>query len=197
MPTAALFASGSSRLSLTTPTMPRQFLPTRQVHCPHMTPPVSPLRRTWHYDFCGSHPKLHTGNHMPQGSAELLVPVAQQDAFAFLSDPRNAGAWFSDAGFAVPPVGTPRLGMTWTVAQTAETRRPVPTRMSVYEPQARFAWETALGRRTINWMWQAESLPALADEGGPPPPTGPPRAPPPPPLPFPPPFPHAPIPLAS
>ena len=104
---------------------------------------------------------------MPQGSAELLVPVAQQDAFAFLSDPRNAGAWFSDAGFAVPPVGTPRLGMTWTVAQTAETRRLVPTRMSVYEPPARFAWETALGRRTINWMWQVECLPALADEGGP------------------------------
>ena len=102
---------------------------------------------------------------MPQGSAELLVPVAQRDAFAFLSDPRNAGAWFSDAGFAVPPEGTPRLGMTWTVAQTAETRRPVPTRMSVYEPPARFTWETALGRRTINWMWQVECLPVPTDEG--------------------------------
>jgi hypothetical protein len=104
---------------------------------------------------------------MPQGSAELLVPVAQRDAFTFLSDPRNASAWFSAAGFAAPPEGEPRLGMTWTVAQTAETRRPVPTCMSLYEPPSRFAWETTLGRRTINWMWQVECLPVPADGGGP------------------------------
>jgi hypothetical protein len=103
---------------------------------------------------------------MPQGSAELLVRITQRDAFTFLSDPSNAGAWFSAAGFAVPPEGTPRMGMTWTVAQTAETRRPVPTCMSVYEPPERFAWETRLSRRTINWMWQVECLPAPADEEG-------------------------------
>lgn len=97
---------------------------------------------------------------MPAGAAELLVDVAPAAAFAFLADPRNVGAWFSAAAFAVAPEGQPRAGMTWTVAQTAETRRPVPTRMTVYDPPRRFAWSTELGPLTVNWAWQLECRPA-------------------------------------
>ncbi len=93
---------------------------------------------------------------MPAGAAELLADVAPATAFAYLADPRNAGAWFSAAAFAVAPEGSPRPGMTWTVAATAETRRPVPTRMTVYEPPLRFAWSTELGPLTVNWTWQVE-----------------------------------------
>jgi hypothetical protein len=96
---------------------------------------------------------------MPAGAADLLVAVAPAAAFAFLADPRNTGAWFSAAAFAVAPQGQPRPGMTWTVARTAETRRPVPTRMTVYEPPRRFAWSTELGPLTVNWTWQLECRP--------------------------------------
>jgi len=97
---------------------------------------------------------------MPAGAAELLVDVAPETAFAYLADPRNAHAWFSAADLAVAPEGQPRQGMTWTVVQTAETRRPVPTRMTVYEPPRRFAWSTELGPLTVNWAWQLECRPA-------------------------------------
>jgi hypothetical protein len=103
---------------------------------------------------------------MPAGAADLLVPVAPEVAFAFLADPRNAGAWFSAADLAVAPEGQPRQGMTWTVAQTAETRRPVPTRITVYDPPRRFIWSTELGPLTVNWAWQLECRPAPdADPG--------------------------------
>jgi hypothetical protein len=97
---------------------------------------------------------------MPAGAAELLVEVPAEAAFTFLADPRNAGEWFSAAGFASPPEGKLRQDMTWTVAQTAETRRPVPTRMTIYEPPSRFAWATVLGPLTVNWTWQLECRPA-------------------------------------
>src|SRR5579871_6541598 len=101
---------------------------------------------------------------MPAGAAELLVEVAPKAAFAFLADPRNAGAWFTAANFAIAPEGQPRQGMTWTVAQTAETRRPVPTRMVAYEPPHRFTWATELGALTVNWSWQLECRPAPDDD---------------------------------
>ena len=112
---------------------------------------------------------------MPKGSAELLVAVSREAAFAFLADPRHAREWFTPAGFAVPPEGEPHVGMTWVVAQTAETRHPVPTRMSVYDPPSRFMWETTLGSPTVNWAWEVECLPpdhtdrAVGASGGRPP----------------------------
>src|SRR5437868_11800618 len=102
---------------------------------------------------------------MPAGAAELRVDVAPDAAFAFLADPRNADSWFTAAEFAVAPEGQPRVGMTWTLAETVETRRTVPTRMTVYEPPLRFAWATDLGALTVNWTWQLECRPVPDDTG--------------------------------
>jgi len=90
---------------------------------------------------------------MPQGSAELVVPGEPARVFAFLADPRNAQAWFSDAPFEEPPEGEVRADMTWVLARTEETRHAMPMGVRVYDPPTRFVWETLNDRVRTNWTW--------------------------------------------
>ncbi|HKV83698.1 MAG TPA: SRPBCC family protein, partial [Ktedonobacterales bacterium] len=94
------------------------------------------------------------------GTGSALVAASPAVAFAFLADPRNAGAWFAGSGFAEAPSGSPRAGMTWRFERMRGTRRPVPVRMSVYEPPARFVWETRLGLFGANNAWELRIEPA-------------------------------------
>lgn len=104
---------------------------------------------------------------MPEGAAERILPGDPVHVFAFLADPRNAQAWFTGADFEAPPEGEPRAGMTWTLAKTEETRGPIPTRTCLYEPPARFAWETALSRMRTNWTWTVSCAPVPGASGAP------------------------------
>ena len=88
------------------------------------------------------------------GTGSALVAASPAVTFAFLADPRNAGEWFASSGFAEPPSGSPRAGMTWRFERMRGTRRPVPVRMSVYEPPTRFVWETRLGLFGANNAWE-------------------------------------------
>src|SRR5579872_213777 len=103
---------------------------------------------------------------MLEGTGEALTAAAPTIAFAFLADPRNAGAWFAGAGFAEPPVGPPRAGQTWSFAQTPGTRRVQPVRMSVYEPPSRFVWETQLPAALTNFTWELRCDPAGTERPG-------------------------------
>jgi uncharacterized protein YndB with AHSA1/START domain len=97
---------------------------------------------------------------MPQGSAELVVPGDPARVFAFLADPRNAQAWFSDAPFDEPPEGDVRAGTSWVLARTEETRHPMPMAVRAYEPPERFVWETRNERVRTNWTWTVTCAPA-------------------------------------
>src|SRR5262249_34873004 len=102
---------------------------------------------------------------MPEGAAERILSGDPARVFAFLADPRNAQAWFTGADFEAPPEGEPRAGMTWTLAKTEETRGPIPTRIRLYEPPARFAWETTLSRMRTNWTWTVSCAPGAGASG--------------------------------
>jgi hypothetical protein len=97
------------------------------------------------------------------GTGSALVPASPAVTFAFLADPRHAGAWFAGSGFAEPPSGSPRAGMTWRFERMRGTRRPVPARMSVYEPPTRFVWETQVGIFGVNNAWELGVEPASVE----------------------------------
>ena len=103
---------------------------------------------------------------MLEGTGESVAAVAPAGAFAFLANPRNAGAWFAGAGFAEPPEGPPRAGLTWSFARTSGTRRVQPVRMSVYEPPRRFVWETRLPAVLTNFTWEMRCEPAGEEQPG-------------------------------
>lgn len=103
---------------------------------------------------------------MLEGTGEAVTAAAPAVAFAFLADPRNAGAWFAGAGFAEPPVGPPRAGQTWSFARTPGTRRVQPLRLSVYEPPSRFVWETRLPTVLTNFTWEMRCDPADEKQPG-------------------------------
>lgn len=103
---------------------------------------------------------------MLEGTGEAVAPSTPATAFAFLANPRNAGAWFVGAGFAVPPEGPPRAGLTWSFARTTGTRRVQPVRMSVYEPPRRFVWETRLPAVLTNFTWEMRCEPASEGRAG-------------------------------
>ncbi len=79
---------------------------------------------------------------MLDGMGEATAVVTPAVAFAFLANPRHAGAWFAGAAIEAPPQGLARAGLEWSFAQTPGTRRIQPMRMTVYEPPTRFVWET-------------------------------------------------------
>ena len=97
------------------------------------------------------------------GKGEATVAATPAVAFAFLSDPRNSGEWFAGSGFAEPPVGAPRAGMTWRFERMRGTRRPVAVTMSVYEPPSRFVWETRLGVFGSNNAWELRFEPVTIE----------------------------------
>ena len=97
---------------------------------------------------------------MLEGTGEALTMAAPGVAFAFLADPRNAGAWFAGAGFEEPPAGPPCAGQTWSFTRTPGTKRVQPVRMSVYEPPSRFVWETQLPTVLTNFTWEMRCDPA-------------------------------------
>lgn len=103
---------------------------------------------------------------MLEGTGEAVAAVAPAAAFAFLANPRNAGVWFAGAGFAEPPEGPPRAGLTWSFARTAGTRRVQPARMSIYEPPRRFVWETRLPAILTNFTWEMRCEPAGEEQPG-------------------------------
>lgn len=103
---------------------------------------------------------------MLEGAGEAVAAVAPAVAFAFLANPRNAGAWFAGAGFAEPPAGPPRAGLTWSFARTAGTRRVQPVSMSVYDPPRRFVWETRLPAILTNFSWEMCCEPTGEEQPG-------------------------------
>ena len=84
---------------------------------------------------------------------EALVTVAPSVAFAYLADPRNAGAWFTGAGFASAPAGQPQSGQTWAFERTTGTRAVQPVRMEVYSPPSRFVWRTTRPPLWTGFEW--------------------------------------------
>ncbi len=92
---------------------------------------------------------------MIEGTGEAVATVEVAAAFAFLADPHNSTRWFAGADLALPTEGPLREGLTWRLEKTAGTRHVLPMRMTVYEPPARFVWETQLlpGLATNN-VWE-------------------------------------------
>lgn len=97
------------------------------------------------------------------GTGEATVAATPAVAFAFLSDPRNAGEWFAGSGFAQAPSGSPRAGMSWRFERVRGTRGHVPVTMTVYEPPTRFVWETRLGVFSANNVWELRVEPATLE----------------------------------
>lgn len=98
---------------------------------------------------------------MLDGMGEATAAVVPAVAFAFLTDPRHADLWFAGAGFETPPQGPPRAGLEWSFARTPGTRRVQPMRMSVYEPPARFVWETTFrSPLATNFVFEMRCEPA-------------------------------------
>lgn len=97
------------------------------------------------------------------GVGEATVAATPAVAFAFLSDPRNAGEWFAGSGFAEAPTGSPRAGMSWRFERMRGTRGHVPVSMTVYEPPSRFIWETRLGVFSTNNVWELRCEPATVE----------------------------------
>lgn len=96
-----------------------------------------------------------------EGSGEATAAVSPIAAFAFLADPHHASEWFAGAGFAVPPTGPVREGLTWSFEQTPGTRHIVPMRMTIYEPPRRFAWASQASRYLTNHIWELRCEPAM------------------------------------
>lgn len=102
-----------------------------------------------------------------EGMGEATVEATPAAAFAFLSDPRNAGLWFAGSGFAQPPEGAPRAGMIWRFERMRGARGPVTATMSAFEPPERFVWETRVGILGVNNVWELRFEQALVDSGSP------------------------------
>jgi hypothetical protein len=84
---------------------------------------------------------------------ETLVAMAPGPAFAWLADPRNAGAWFASVRLERPPAPPLRAGSAWRFLLTRQRDRPMPLRMAEYTPAERFAWETEYPAWRGNLRW--------------------------------------------
>ncbi len=97
--------------------------------------------------------------------AETLVAMAPEPAFAWLADPRNAGAWFASVRLERPPAPPLRAGSAWRFLLTRQRDRPMPMRLAEYSPSERFTWETdyPTWRDNLRWVF---TLAAAAEDGG-------------------------------
>jgi hypothetical protein len=84
--------------------------------------------------------------------------------FAWLADPRNAGAWFASVRLERPPLPTPQVGDTWRFLLTRQNDRVIPMRLAEYAPPMRFIWETEYPawRSNLRWVF---TLSAVKREG--------------------------------
>ncbi len=96
---------------------------------------------------------------------ETLVAVAPEPAFAWLADPRNAGAWFASVRLERPPAPPLRAGSDWRFLLTRQRDRPMPMRMGEHTPSTRFAWETDYPAWRGNLRWVFTLAPAETAEG--------------------------------
>ncbi|HEX8997159.1 MAG TPA: SRPBCC family protein [Ktedonobacterales bacterium] len=90
---------------------------------------------------------------MREGSAEVSVSGGPDAAFAWLVDPRNAGAWFANVALPEPPERPLRVGAMWRFIMTRQGAREIPMRLADYQPPARFTWETTYPRWRDNLAW--------------------------------------------
>lgn len=87
--------------------------------------------------------------------AETMVAMAPEPAFAWLADPRNAGAWFASVRLERPPAPPLRIGSAWRFLLTRQRDRLMPMRMAEHIPSERFAWETdyPAWRGNLRWVF--------------------------------------------
>ncbi len=86
------------------------------------------------------------------GKGATHTRVVDSAAFAFLVDPRNAGEWFARVAIESQDTGPLHAGFVWRFAQ-ATRRAPMPVKLTIYDPPARFAWETQLPSSRTNIIW--------------------------------------------
>ncbi len=90
---------------------------------------------------------------MREGSAEVIVACPVETAFAWLSDPRNAGEWFASVTLPEPPERPLRVGTTWRFNMTRQRGKNIPMRLAEYQPPRSFAWETEYPAWRDNLRW--------------------------------------------
>lgn len=86
-------------------------------------------------------------------SGEASLMMAREPAFAWLADPRNAGAWFASVRLERPPAPPLRAGSEWRFLRLRRGDRPMPIRLTEYDPSTRFTWETAYPTWRDNLRW--------------------------------------------
>lgn len=99
---------------------------------------------------------------------ETRVALAPEPAFAWLADPRNAGAWFASVRLERPPASPLRAGATWRFLLTRQRNRPMPMRLAEYDPASRFVWETdnTGWRGNLRWVFTLASAENEGDKEG-------------------------------
>ncbi len=99
--------------------------------------------------------------------AETLVAMAPEPAFAWLADPRNAGAWFASVRLERPPAPPLRAGSAWRFLLIRQRNRPMPIRLAEYIPSERFVWETGYPawRDNLRWIFTLAAA-ETAEDGG-------------------------------
>ena len=95
---------------------------------------------------------------------ETRAALAPEPAFAWLADPRNAGAWFASVRLERPPASPLRAGAAWRFLLTRQRDRPMDMRLAEYTPSTRFIWETdnPAWRGNLRWVF---TLAALEPDG--------------------------------
>jgi uncharacterized protein YndB with AHSA1/START domain len=97
---------------------------------------------------------------MREGSAEVVIACPVDAAFAWLADPRNAGAWFASVALPEPPPRPLRAGATWRFSMTRQHGRTIPMRLVEYQPPRAFTWETTYPGWRDNLQWTLALAPA-------------------------------------
>jgi uncharacterized protein YndB with AHSA1/START domain len=100
---------------------------------------------------------------MREASAEVVIACAEETAFAWLADPRNAVAWFASVALPEPPPRPLRIGATWRFVLTRQRGQSIPMRLAEYQPPHNFTWETTYSRWRDNLQWALAFTPAAED----------------------------------
>ena len=106
-----------------------------------------------------------SGERSERVDGETRVALAPELAFAWLADPRNAGAWFASVRLERPPATPLRAGASWRFLMTRQRDRPLPMRLAGYAPSTRFIWETENPGWRGNLRWVFSFTPVEAEDG--------------------------------
>jgi polyketide cyclase/dehydrase/lipid transport protein len=101
---------------------------------------------------------------MLQGTGTTHTQATPGAALAYLADPRHAAEWFANVAVEGLAAGRPRAGQTWRFVERGGRDTSRPMRLALYDPGARFIWETQLGPAHTNITWEVEAT--AAPEGG-------------------------------